>query len=203
MHSPVNHISYFLQGIAQRCTAIKYHFSQPIRLRNIPFNLTKTIQQDEWHLLREYFWLRVRGEMVSFWTKIFPASPLRFGLKDAGLVVCGPLGPIWLGGRLRESFHYAGVTTCLHIKCVEIRHWGFVETVQCVCVCLPWWRLYSSLFFIKSSGVRTCSVTYLSKPRSLYLSTLIFVVFIQYSFWLLCLSQTLVFLLKYLYECMS
>ncbi|XP_020944000.1 transmembrane protein 178A isoform X1 [Phacochoerus africanus] len=39
------------QGIAQRCTAIKYHFSQPIRLRNIPFNLTKTIQQDEWHLL--------------------------------------------------------------------------------------------------------------------------------------------------------
>ncbi|XP_012509266.1 PREDICTED: transmembrane protein 178A isoform X1 [Propithecus coquereli] len=40
-----------LKGIAQRCTAIKYHFSQPIRLRNIPFNLTKTIQQDEWHLL--------------------------------------------------------------------------------------------------------------------------------------------------------
>nr|BAC25428.1 unnamed protein product [Mus musculus] len=40
-----------LKSIAQRCTAIKYHFSQPIRLRNIPFNLTKTIQQDEWHLL--------------------------------------------------------------------------------------------------------------------------------------------------------
>ncbi|XP_038602181.1 transmembrane protein 178A [Tachyglossus aculeatus] len=40
-----------LKGIAQRCTAIKYHFSQPIRLRNVPFNLTKTIQQDEWHLL--------------------------------------------------------------------------------------------------------------------------------------------------------
>ncbi|XP_054978430.1 transmembrane protein 178A isoform X1 [Sorex araneus] len=40
-----------LQGIAQRCTAIKYHFSQPVRLRNAPFNLTKTIQQDEWHLL--------------------------------------------------------------------------------------------------------------------------------------------------------
>nr|XP_060610480.1 transmembrane protein 178A [Anolis sagrei ordinatus] len=39
------------RGIAQRCTAIKYHFSPPIRLRNIPFNLTKIIQQDEWHLL--------------------------------------------------------------------------------------------------------------------------------------------------------
>ncbi|XP_028290878.1 transmembrane protein 178A [Gouania willdenowi] len=39
------------KGIADRCTAVKYHFSQPIRLRNIPLNLTRTIQQDEWHLL--------------------------------------------------------------------------------------------------------------------------------------------------------
>ncbi|KAJ8284998.1 hypothetical protein COCON_G00038480 [Conger conger] len=39
------------KGIAQRCTTVKYHFSQPIRLRNIPLNLTRTIQQDEWHLL--------------------------------------------------------------------------------------------------------------------------------------------------------
>uniref|UniRef100_A0A3B3WUV8 Uncharacterized protein n=1 Tax=Poecilia mexicana TaxID=48701 RepID=A0A3B3WUV8_9TELE len=41
------------RGIADRCTAVKYHFSQPIRLRNIPLNLTRTIQQDEWHLLRK------------------------------------------------------------------------------------------------------------------------------------------------------
>ncbi|KAJ6666996.1 hypothetical protein lerEdw1_018998 [Lerista edwardsae] len=41
----------FVEGIAQRCTAVKYHFSPPVRLRNIPFNLTRTIQQDEWHLL--------------------------------------------------------------------------------------------------------------------------------------------------------
>ncbi|XP_016522517.1 transmembrane protein 178A isoform X2 [Poecilia formosa] len=40
------------RGIADRCTAVKYHFSQPIRLRNIPLNLTRTIQQDEWHLLQ-------------------------------------------------------------------------------------------------------------------------------------------------------
>ncbi|XP_068176737.1 transmembrane protein 178A [Antennarius striatus] len=39
------------RGIADRCTPVKYHFSQPIRLRNIPLNLTRTIQQDEWHLL--------------------------------------------------------------------------------------------------------------------------------------------------------
>ncbi|KAJ7341229.1 hypothetical protein JRQ81_005094 [Phrynocephalus forsythii] len=39
------------RGITQRCTAIKYHFAPPIRIRNIPFNLTKAIQQDEWHLL--------------------------------------------------------------------------------------------------------------------------------------------------------
>ncbi|KAK7930316.1 hypothetical protein WMY93_006711 [Mugilogobius chulae] len=40
-----------IKGIAERCTPVKYHFSQPIRLRNIPLNLTRTIQQDEWHLL--------------------------------------------------------------------------------------------------------------------------------------------------------
>ncbi|XP_041108119.1 transmembrane protein 178A-like isoform X2 [Polyodon spathula] len=39
------------QGTAQQCTSVKYHFSQPLRLRNIPFNLTRIIQQDEWHLL--------------------------------------------------------------------------------------------------------------------------------------------------------
>ncbi|XP_062320121.1 transmembrane protein 178A-like [Osmerus eperlanus] len=39
------------KGIAQRCTTIKYHFSQPVRLRSIPQNLTRIIQQDEWHLL--------------------------------------------------------------------------------------------------------------------------------------------------------
>ncbi|TRY87430.1 hypothetical protein DNTS_017189 [Danionella cerebrum] len=40
-----------LKGIAERCTSVKYHFSQPIKLRNIPLNLTRSIQQDEWHLL--------------------------------------------------------------------------------------------------------------------------------------------------------
>lgn len=99
MHRPVNRVSHFLQGIAQRCTAIKYHFSQPIRLRNIPFNLTKTIQQDEWHLLREYFWERVREEMMSFRTKSIPASPLRFEREDVVRILCGPLGPILLGQR--------------------------------------------------------------------------------------------------------
>ncbi|KAG7462818.1 hypothetical protein MATL_G00188720 [Megalops atlanticus] len=43
--------SLISKGIAQRCTTVKYHLSQPIRLRNIPYNLTRTIQQDEWHLL--------------------------------------------------------------------------------------------------------------------------------------------------------
>uniref|UniRef100_A0A8C8VFY0 Transmembrane protein 178A n=1 Tax=Pelusios castaneus TaxID=367368 RepID=A0A8C8VFY0_9SAUR len=46
------HLDSLVQrGEGGRCTAIKYHFSYPMRFRNIPFNLTKTIQQDEWHLL--------------------------------------------------------------------------------------------------------------------------------------------------------
>lgn len=128
----VNRISYSLQGIAQRCTAIKYHFSQPIRLRNIPFNLTKTIQQDEWHLLREYFWERVREEMVSFWTKSIPTSPLRFEPRDAVLSIGGPVGPMQLGQRLWESFQCAAVTTCLQTECVKIRPEASWDRAACV-----------------------------------------------------------------------
>lgn len=40
-----------LKNIAQQCTAIDYQFSEPIRLGNIPLNLTKTMQHDERHLL--------------------------------------------------------------------------------------------------------------------------------------------------------
>uniref|UniRef100_A0A3Q3GQ65 Transmembrane protein 178A n=1 Tax=Labrus bergylta TaxID=56723 RepID=A0A3Q3GQ65_9LABR len=52
-HAPGSPLSpvFVSSGIADRCTPVKYHFSQPIRLRNIPLNLTRTIQQDEWHLL--------------------------------------------------------------------------------------------------------------------------------------------------------
>lgn len=104
-----NRISYFFQGIAQRCTAIKYHFSQPIRLRNIPFNLTKTIQQDEWHLLRKYFWERISQK------KQIPRLPLKFGLK----AVC-PMHPLVLAEldqTLQASVRCAVNTACLQFKC--------------------------------------------------------------------------------------
>lgn len=100
-----NRISYFFQGIAQRCTAIKYHFSQPIRLRNIPFNLTKTIQQDEWHLLRKYFWGRISQKN--------PRLPLRFGLT----AVC-PMYPLVLAELGQNlSVRCAVNTACLQFKC--------------------------------------------------------------------------------------
>ncbi|KAM6207328.1 LOW QUALITY PROTEIN: transmembrane protein 178A [Sarcoramphus papa] len=62
--------SLVLRGIAQRCTAIKYHFSL-VRLCNIPFNLTKVIHQDEWHLLH------LRRNMAGF-----------LGM-DAAVLLCG------------------------------------------------------------------------------------------------------------------
>lgn len=45
-----NALSSSPAGIAQRRTAIKYHFSQLVHLCSVPLNLTKTIRQDEWHL---------------------------------------------------------------------------------------------------------------------------------------------------------
>ncbi|EPY80698.1 hypothetical protein CB1_000804024 [Camelus ferus] len=41
-------------GEIERCTYIKYHYSSATIPRNLTFNITKTIRQDEWHALREF-----------------------------------------------------------------------------------------------------------------------------------------------------
>ncbi|XP_022435242.1 transmembrane protein 178B isoform X1 [Orcinus orca] len=38
-------------GEIERCTYIKYHYSSATIPRNLTFNITKTIRQDEWHAL--------------------------------------------------------------------------------------------------------------------------------------------------------
>ncbi|KAF7487324.1 Hypothetical predicted protein [Marmota monax] len=42
------------KGEIERCTYIKYHYSSATIPRNLTFNITKTIRQDEWHALRKY-----------------------------------------------------------------------------------------------------------------------------------------------------
>ncbi|KAL6030183.1 hypothetical protein STEG23_030436, partial [Scotinomys teguina] len=39
----------------ERCTYIKYHYSSATIPRNLTFNITKTIRQDEWHALPSLF----------------------------------------------------------------------------------------------------------------------------------------------------
>ncbi|KAI4585144.1 hypothetical protein MJG53_006678 [Ovis ammon polii x Ovis aries] len=39
-------------GEIERCTYIKYHYSSATIPRNLTFNITKTIRQDEWHALQ-------------------------------------------------------------------------------------------------------------------------------------------------------
>ncbi|KAI4543428.1 hypothetical protein MG293_006222 [Ovis ammon polii] len=48
-----NLFSLFLLGLGEieRCTYIKYHYSSATIPRNLTFNITKTIRQDEWHAL--------------------------------------------------------------------------------------------------------------------------------------------------------
>uniref|UniRef100_A0AAA9RZ32 Transmembrane protein 178B n=1 Tax=Bos taurus TaxID=9913 RepID=A0AAA9RZ32_BOVIN len=40
------------KGEIERCTYIKYHYSSATIPRNLTFNITKTIRQDEWHALQ-------------------------------------------------------------------------------------------------------------------------------------------------------
>jgi len=43
-----------LAGSIARCSYIKYHYSSATIPKNLSYNITKTIRQDEWHSLREY-----------------------------------------------------------------------------------------------------------------------------------------------------
>lgn len=47
-------LSFSSPGEIERCTYIKYHYSSATIPRNLTFNITKTIRQDEWHALRKY-----------------------------------------------------------------------------------------------------------------------------------------------------
>ncbi|KAM4721374.1 transmembrane protein 178B-like [Rhinophrynus dorsalis] len=40
-----------LQGLVERCTPVRYHYTSSSLPPNIPNNVTKTIRQDEWHAL--------------------------------------------------------------------------------------------------------------------------------------------------------
>ncbi|GCC21460.1 hypothetical protein chiPu_0019932 [Chiloscyllium punctatum] len=44
--------SLILCCVINRCTPIKYHYSSAILPKNLSYNITKTIRQDEWHSLR-------------------------------------------------------------------------------------------------------------------------------------------------------
>ncbi|NXX38334.1 T178B protein, partial [Tricholaema leucomelas] len=39
------------KGAVERCTYIKYHYSSATIPKNLTYNITKTIRQDEWHAL--------------------------------------------------------------------------------------------------------------------------------------------------------
>lgn len=41
-------------GSITRCSFIKYHYSSATIPRNLSYNITKTIRQDEWHALRKW-----------------------------------------------------------------------------------------------------------------------------------------------------
>ncbi|XP_072265277.1 transmembrane protein 178A isoform X3 [Pyxicephalus adspersus] len=113
-----------LKGIAQKCTAIKYHFSQPIRLRNIPFNLTRTIQQDEWHLLRIFCTISLctYAASVSYDMNRLPKfiyglpSDVEHGYSWSLFCAWCSLGLIVAAGCLCTTYPFIRRTKILHLK---------------------------------------------------------------------------------------
>ncbi|XP_069625128.1 transmembrane protein 178A isoform X2 [Ranitomeya imitator] len=113
-----------LKGIAQKCTAIKYHFSHPIRLRNIPFNLTRTIQQDEWHLLRIFCTISLCTYAASVAYDLNRLPKFIYGLPTdvehgySWSLFCAwcSLGLIVAAGCLCTAYPFISRTKILHLK---------------------------------------------------------------------------------------
>ncbi|DAA30204.1 TPA: hypothetical protein BOS_4638 [Bos taurus] len=59
------------KGEIERCTYIKYHYSSATIPRNLTFNITKTIRQDEWHALQ----LNPSAPEPSLVLRLPPATP--------------------------------------------------------------------------------------------------------------------------------
>ncbi|XP_065445923.1 transmembrane protein 178A isoform X3 [Chrysemys picta bellii] len=112
------------RGIVQRCTAIKYHFSQPMRLRNIPFNLTKTIQQDEWHLLRIFCTISLCTYAASISYDLNRLPTFIYSLPDdvehgySWSIFCAwcSLGFIVAAGCLCAAYPFVSRTKIIHLK---------------------------------------------------------------------------------------
>ncbi|XP_049899431.1 transmembrane protein 178A isoform X2 [Epinephelus moara] len=112
------------RGIADRCKAVKYHFSQPIRLRNIPLNLTRTIQQDEWHLLRIFCTISLCTYAASVTYDLSRNPPFIYGLPadvdhGYGWSICcawASLGLTVASGCLGTTFPFLSRAGALHSK---------------------------------------------------------------------------------------
>ncbi|XP_072907630.1 transmembrane protein 178A isoform X2 [Hemitrygon akajei] len=115
------------RGIAQRCTSVKYHYSQPLRLRNIPFNLTKTIQQDEWHLLRIFCTISLCTFAASISYDLSRQPKFIYGLPsdvDHGYswsMFCAwtSLGLVMIAGCLCTAFPFLNRTKTIHQKSIR------------------------------------------------------------------------------------
>uniref|UniRef100_A0A8B9XZ55 Uncharacterized protein n=1 Tax=Bos mutus grunniens TaxID=30521 RepID=A0A8B9XZ55_BOSMU len=73
-----------LLGEIERCTYIKYHYSSATIPRNLTFNITKTIRQDEWHALRGPKLVLSRFSRVRLFTTSWPVArqvPLSTGFS--------------------------------------------------------------------------------------------------------------------------
>ncbi|XP_075781921.1 transmembrane protein 178A isoform X2 [Pelodiscus sinensis] len=112
------------RGIVQRCTAVKYHFSPPTHLRDIPFNLTKTIQQDEWHLLRIFCTISLCTYAASISYDLNRLPTFIYSLPEdvehgySWSIFCAwcSLGFIVAAGCLCAAYPFVSRTKIIHLK---------------------------------------------------------------------------------------
>lgn len=71
-----NTLFFISPGSIARCSYIKYHYSSATVPKNLSYNITKTIRQDEWHSLRKSLCFMLGHTMLLYFEGSGTASDI-------------------------------------------------------------------------------------------------------------------------------
>uniref|UniRef100_A0A8C6XDK4 Transmembrane protein 178B n=1 Tax=Naja naja TaxID=35670 RepID=A0A8C6XDK4_NAJNA len=109
------------KGAIDQCSYIKYHYSSATIPKNLTYNITKTIRQDEWHALRKF--------LASF--LLLPISNIHFKLVVWIEEIVSPFFPfpflIHTGESFQSELVFGYDCSCLG---------RFIIDLKCQCITL-------------------------------------------------------------------
>uniref|UniRef100_A0A803YNU8 Transmembrane protein 178B n=1 Tax=Meleagris gallopavo TaxID=9103 RepID=A0A803YNU8_MELGA len=103
------------KGAIERCSYIKYHYSSATIPKNLTYNITKTIRQDEWHAL-----LLLQSHGIIWKKKCILNRKLQATNFKMALLMCpGENLPVW---QISTASRAAAASSTPHPKTAQVRN---------------------------------------------------------------------------------